>query len=406
MSWITDFVDTTVNEHIQCWGCSLFDRLFQIVSQSASVVYDKLVFICTGLFAVLLAFYVLSTVWQNIKGGVKDPMYTKSVQKVVINALVALSLLNIGVALPRFVTTVTFEPIAQVALSYTEGMLKTTSEHTEQRVSYTPMQMRDDGFYRPQLRDTILLMMMTTVSQFQSYIKLGVAIIDASFEWDSLLKSSDGFLLGLGNILKHVIIFFIGIALTWQFFKLFFRFCCKFVDIIIAMTFFAFFFPISLILTPFKGLEGVPAWISALGKSLGIEQFKSLVNAIISLVATVITYTIIIILVSKFFSSNAVSVEDLMAAITSGDVFKMEFSMDSIYAMTFGNCIVLLFVMNWVYDQIGQVTTMILNAFNVKDDAKIGEGLANGLEGVTKNIFNATASAGSKVINAIKGDKS
>lgn len=406
MNWFEGFFDSAVNEHVQCWGCGLFDRLFSVVSQAAAVAYDKLIFFCTLLFGVLLAFYVLNAVWTNIKKGSDDPWYTKSVQKILINSVVALGLLNIGVALPRFITTITFEPIAEVALAYTDVMLKVTPEQTQQRVTYTPMTIADNGFYRPQLRDTIILMMKTTVSQFQSYIKLGVAIMEEAFDWESMLTDGEGFLTGISNFIKHIIVFFIGLVLVWQFFKLFFRFCCRFVDIIIAMTMFAFFFPISLVLTAFKDVEGVPSWISALGKSLGIEQFKSLVNSIISLVATLITYTVIIVLIAKFFSDGDVSVTELMAAITSGEIFMMDMSMNGIYATTFGGVMILLYITNWVYQQIGQITQMILSAFNVKDESKIGESLADDTEKFAMGALDKTKKAGKAIIDVIKGESS
>ncbi|MBO5834382.1 MAG: hypothetical protein J6R22_05515 [Alphaproteobacteria bacterium] len=406
MNWFEGFFDSAVNEHVQCWGCGLFDRLFSVVSQAAAVAYDKLIFFCTLLFGVLLAFYVLNAVWTNIKKGSDDSWYTKSVQKILINSVVALGLLNIGVALPRFITTITFEPVAEVALAYTDVMLKVTPEQTQQQVTYTPMTIADNGFYRPQLRDTIILMMKTTVSQFQSYIKLGVAIMEEAFDWESMLTDGEGFLTGISNFIKHIIVFFIGLVLVWQFFKLFFRFCCRFVDIIIAMTMFAFFFPISLVLTAFKDVEGVPSWISALGKSLGIEQFKSLVNSIISLVATLITYTVIIVLIAKFFSDGGVSVTELMAAITSGEIFMMDMSMDGIYATTFGGVMILLYITNWIYQQIGQITQMILSAFNVKDESKIGESLADDTEKIAMGALDKTKKAGKAIIDVIKGESS
>ena len=230
--------------------------------------------------------------------------------------------------------------------------------------------------------------------------------MEEAFDWESMLTDGEGFLTGISNFIKHIIVFFIGLVLVWQFFKLFFRFCCRFVDIIIAMTMFAFFFPISLVLTAFKDVEGVPSWISALGKSLGIEQFKSLVNSIISLVATLITYTVIIVLIAKFFSDGDVSVTELMAAITSGEIFMMDMSMNGIYATTFGGVMILLYITNWVYQQIGQITQMILSAFNVKDESKIGESLADDTEKFAMGALDKTKKAGKAIIDVIKGESS
>ena len=252
------FMNSLVDSSVQCWGCPVFDRLFQIVSDAAAAVYDQFVIFCAILFCVLFAFYVINAVWKNMKGGVTDPFYQKSLKPVLINSLVALAFLSMGIVMPRFVTTITFEPVANIALIYTQSMLKTNPDTVNERITYQPMEMSDDGFYRPELRDTIIMLMKTTITQFQSYMKLGIAVMDKAFSLDALL--------GIGALIKHIILFFIGLYLFYGFFKLFIRFCFYFADIIVAMTFFAFFFPLSLILVAFKGGDA-PGWLSSLGKT-------------------------------------------------------------------------------------------------------------------------------------------
>ena len=238
---MNDVLTSLVDKTVQCWGCGLFDRLFQVVSDAAAAAYQQMSTVCIILFCALFSFFVLHAVWQTIKGGTSDPWYEKSVQKVFINAIVCIGLLSMGVVLPRFITTITVEPAAQIATAYTQAMVLQDTTSVEDKVDYQPMEMSDSGFYRPQLRDKIILLMKTTITQFQSYMKLGIAVMDRAFSWDALL--------GIGSFLKHVILFAIGLYLTWGFFKLFFRYCCYFADIIIAMTFFAFFFPLSLMPT-------------------------------------------------------------------------------------------------------------------------------------------------------------
>ena len=99
-----NFVDGVV----QCYGCPIFDRLFQIVSNAASAAYEKMAFLATLIFCVLFAFFVINAVWQNIKQDIPDPWYQKSVRPVIINSLIALSFLWMGVGLPRLITTTTF----------------------------------------------------------------------------------------------------------------------------------------------------------------------------------------------------------------------------------------------------------------------------------------------------------
>ena len=252
---INSFIDNTV----QCWGCGLFDRLFGIVSVAAATIYQQLVSLCTILFLAMFTVFVINAIWQNIKAGGKDPFYTKSIQKVIINTLVVFSLLGMGVAVPKLITRVTFEPVATAALVYTEALTNQNSDTVNERVTYQPSKMEDNGFYRPQLRDTIIMLMKVTITQFQSYMKLGIAVMDSAFTWKALL--------GIGALIKHIMLFVVGLYLFYGFFKLFVRFCFYFVDIIVAMAFFAFFFPISLMMMSFDGAEHLPKVVENIRKS-------------------------------------------------------------------------------------------------------------------------------------------
>ncbi len=390
------FVDTTV----QCWGCPLFDRLFQVISTAAAAIYSPFTILCLGLFFFLFSSYVSNVVWQSARKGNSDPFYKKSIQHVFINSIVAMALLGMGVAVPRLMTMITFEPTAQIAEIYTQSMLKITPEEVNEKVTYKPMPMKDNGFYRPQLRDTIIMLMKTTITQFQSYMKLGIAVMDSAFSWRALL--------GVGAFIKHIIMFCIGLYLFYGFFKLFARFCFYFADIIVAMAFFAFFFPLSLMLTAFKGAEHVPAWMSGLGKNVGTNQFKNLINAIISLSAAVITYTVMMVIIAKFFSAPGQSVADLMEMITTGQIFEGELSHENLEAMTLTSAIVLVYVLNFIYSQIPQVTQMVLNVFNVSESHKLGDQLANDAEKLVDNAIQITKNIGSKIISggdAAKDDK-
>ena len=214
------FMNSLVDSSVQCWGCPVFDRLFQVVSDAAGAVYGQFVIFCGILFCVLMAFYIINAVWQNMKSNISDPWYQKSLRPVLINSLVSLAFLSMGVVLPRFITSVTFEPVANIALVYTQNMLQMDTDTINEQVTYVPSEMSDDGFYRPQLRDTIIMLMKTTITQFQSYMKLGIAVMDRAFSLDALL--------GIGSLIKHIILFFIGLYLFYGFFKLFVRFCFYF----------------------------------------------------------------------------------------------------------------------------------------------------------------------------------
>ena len=391
--WLSSFVDSTV----QCWGCGVFDRLFQIVSDAAALVYDKFAYFCVVLFCVLFSFFVINAVWKTVSGNVSDPLYEKSIQRVFVNAIVCIGLLGMGVALPRFITTVTFEPVAQVAQTYTAAMINLDNETITEKVTYQPQQMGDDGFYRPQLRDKIILLMKTTITQFQSYMKLGIAVMDSAFTWRALL--------GVGSLLKHIMLFVMGLYLTWNFFKLFFRYCCYFADIIIAMAYFAFFFPLSLMLFAYNDADNVPKWFGGLGKAVGVNQFKNLINAIITLASAVITYTVIMAIIAKFFAAPDVSSADLMNAITTGEIFDAELDMTNLEAMTLTSFIVLVYVLNFLQDQIPQVTKMVLSVFGVSENKQLSETLANDMMQLTQDIVDTTKKIGETIISGGEKDK-
>lgn len=388
---MNSFVDNTV----QCIGCPVFDRLFQIVSNAAAAVYDKFILLCMVLFAVLFGFVILNIVWKNIQGGVKDDLYVKTLKPLMINSLVTLTFLGMGVTLPRFVSTITFEPAAKIALIYTQTMLQTDSESVTQRVDYQPMEIDDTGFFRPQLRDTIILLMKTTITQFQSYMKLGIAVMNHAFSWDALL--------GVGALLKHIVLFFIGLYLFYGFFKLFINFCFYFADIIVAMTFFAFLFPLGLTMMAFKGSDA-PAWMSKLGSGIGAAQIKKLINAIITLSAAVITYTVIMVLIGKFFSNAGTSAPDIVHMITSGDnLFSSSLSDDNLESLTIAGCVVLVYVLNFIYSQIPKVTQMVMSTFDVAEEKSLSESVAAQATGFVKSV---TGQITSGVKNVLSGGKS
>ncbi len=394
---MNEMLNGFVENVTQCWGCAIFDNLFNVVSSAGAVVYTKIADICFVIFAALFVFYVVWAVFKHLnpkKPDTSDKFYTKSVIRVVINSLVVLTLLGIGVGFPRFITRVTFEPVADITLVYTQSVLHTTSEFVNQHVrNATPVKTKEDGFYRPELRDTIIMLMKTTITQFQSYMKLGIAIIDKSFTWNEMPT--------LGAIFRHIIMFAIGLYILYYFFKLFIRFCFYFVDVIVHMALFAFLFPIALMMMAFRGGD-MPEWMSSLGRGLGTDQIKKLLASIVSLGAAVITYLVIIVIVARFFSDSGVSDSELMNAITSGAVFESDLSGNNMETLTLVGMIVLLYVLNYITGQIPQVKKMILGAFGASEENKLSEQMANDAEKLVKLVTDSVKSVGEKIINPDK----
>ncbi len=394
---MNDMVNNFIDGATQCWGCPVFDRLFGVVSNAAAGIYDRMVQICWVLFAVLFVGYIIWAVFKRFNPknpDTSDPFFTKTVVRVVINSLFVGALLGAGLMFPRFITQITFEPVAKVALIYNHAILKNTPEFVDEHVTYQPVAMPDTGFYRPQLRDTVISLMKTTITQFQSFIKLGVAVMDHAFTWRAIL--------GIGALFRHIIMFAIGLYLFYGFFKLFFRFCFYFVDVIIAMAMFAFFFPISLMLMAFRGGD-MPAWMSSLGTGLGGAQIKKLINAIITLASAVIAYTVIMVIIARFFTDANVSSNELMNAITSGTVFESDLSDGNFAVLTLAGSVILVYVLNYIYAQIPQITKMILGTFGVQEEDGLSKQMADDAEKLVGLVTSKIKSVGSLIANG--GDK-
>lgn len=384
--WLNSLVDSGV----QCWGCAVFDKLFQILTVVIGAIYAEFSRICVILFCLLFVVFIINAIYKNVKAGIPDPWMTKSVQKVFISALIVLTIMGTGIAFPRFISTVLFEPVADITAMYSQSMMGITEEQVAERVQYETIDVPEDSVFRPQLRDKIVNVMKSTVTQFQRYIKLGLAVMDHAFSWRAL---QNGFI-------KYLIMFFVGLSITWNFIKIFFRYCCYFVDIIIAMAFFAVFFPLSLVAFIFKGAEHVPEWISKLGASLGTGQVKNVINSIVTLGSVVISYTIITIIIVKFFSVSGTSYNEIMESIASGQVYTDILNSETLESMSLIGCAVLGYILSFIMEQIPQISKMILGAFNVAEKSDDSEALANDL---TK-LIDKGIDKGKDLIGKIKGD--
>ncbi len=383
---MNDLASSFINNTIQCWTCPIFDRMFQIVSDAAAAAYPKFVLICTILFCAIFAFYIFGAVWKNMTSGFQDAWFSKSVRPVFINSLFALTFLGMGVMLPRFITQITFEPVAYVTQNYATAMIKLTPEQIEEHVVYTPQPMDDStGIFRTELRDSIINTAKVTITMFQSFMNLGVAMLDAGFSWKMFL--------GIGAFVKHLLLAFIGAYLFWAFFKMFFQFLCYFTDVIIAMAMFAFFFPLSLVTAAFKEAADVPywlTWIKSLGKGVGVEQIKNLISAIISLGVAVITYTVILVIIAKFFADpdgNVNNFDALLAAIMDGSVFETDLNQTGINDLTITSVVVLVYVLGFIYGKIPDITKTILAMFEVQaSDNKVGKEFGDDIMKATKGF--------------------
>ena len=192
-----EMANILIDKTTQCWTCPVFDHLFAVVSDTAAALYESLSFFSVIIFSVLFCFYILNVVWQNIKYGVSDPFYKKSFKPVLLKSLMVLSLLALGLTVPRFISKITFEPVAVVTLGFSNTMLPEDYKIPD---NYSAIKLNEEGFFNPQLRDTILQILQTSVANFQVFIKLGIAVMDAAFSFPTKIEP--------WLLIKRLLIFF------------------------------------------------------------------------------------------------------------------------------------------------------------------------------------------------------
>ena len=154
-------------------------------------------------------------------------------------------------------------------------------------------------------------------------------------------------------------------------------------------------------LTAFKGGDA-PGWMAGLGKTMGTGQFKNLINAIIALASAVLTYTVIMVIIAKFFAEPGQSASEIMELITNGNIFAGDLSDENLAAMTIGGCVILVYVLNFIYDQIPQVTSMVLDSFGVSAENTLSEKLADDAMKLTTNVVNAATALGKNILSGGK----
>ena len=381
-----ELANTLIDNAAQCWTCPIFDRLFEIISNTAAAAYQRLTIISVIIFTVLLAFYILNAVWQNIKNGDEDPLFQKSVRPVLIKSLIALSLLTAGLIVPRLVSTIVFEPTAEITYQFSKTMLPVDYVVPE----YTnAIDLGTDGFFTSDLRDTIIKILETSVSNFQVFIKIGVAIMDAAFSLHALL--------GIGALVRHIIVFFIGLYLTYYFGKWFIKYSFCFMDIIVAMAMFAFFFPLSLIFFIFKDASAAPGWMKKLGGDLGSGQIKKLVNAIVTIAGTILTYTIMALIIFGFLNDGGVDTNSIQN--TAQSLFDFDLDNSTAMEITVAGAIVLVYVVNYIADQIPNVTKKIFEAFGVQQEDSISKEMGENIWQLTTIIANDAKNLAKAIIN-------
>jgi ABC-type Fe3+ transport system permease subunit len=204
----------------------------------------------------------------------------------------------------------------------------------------------------------------------------------------------------LGNLLKQILRFMLGLYLVYEFFRLFMRFCFYFIDAIVALAMFAFFFPFMLAFFVFKNSSSAD-WVKKFGDAFAPKLIKDVFNAICALAVAVIVYTIVMVIIAKFFASDMMSSNEIVRHILDGTISKDILSNDNLVNMTLMGCIIVGFIVNYLTERIPSIGKDIWAAFGVQDpDAKMGKEIGEAVETVAKNLI----AGGVKKIQALATD--
>ena len=168
-------------------------------------------------------------------------------------------------------------------------------------------------------------------------------------------------------------------------------------DIIVAMAMFAFFFPLSLVFFIFKDADSAPGWMKKLGGDLGSGQIKKLVNAIVSMAATILTYTIITLIIFGFLRDGGVDPDTIQN--TSQALFDFDLDNSTAMEITFAGCIVLVYIINYIADEIPNVTKKIFEAFGVQQENAISKEMGENVWKLTGIIADNAKTLAKAVIN-------
>lgn len=381
-----ELANTLIDQGTQCWACPLFDRLFEIISNTAAALYEQIAMFGVIIFCALFAFYVLNAFWQNIKSNMKGSFFQDSIKPVLIKSLFVLSLLGLGLTVPRFISKITFEPAAIITLEYSKAMLPDGYQIPD---DYPAIKLDNNGFFNPELRDTIIKLLQTSVTNFQVFIKVGVAIIDSAFSIPTIFN--------LSFLLKRILVFFVGLFLTFYFVQWFIKYSFCFMDIIVAMAMFAFFFPLSLVFFIFNGASSLPDWMNNLGKNLSGAQIKKLINAIVSVAATILTYTVIILIIRGYLNGHGINIDSIQNNTES--IFDFNLDNPSAIQVTFFGTIVLVFVIQYLVKKIPDVTKEIMNTFGVKQETALSEEMGKNAWALTNIVANQTKQLVKNIVN-------
>lgn len=358
--------DFFTNNVLQCWACHAFDHTFVAVSVAAANAYDKISEFALLLLTAFLAFYIVYIVLTKLnKQASEDPFYMKSVKPVLINSMIIVSLLGIGITLPKMISYVALEPAAQITTSLSSALIDAP------QAQYEPIKMPENGFYTATTKDKVIETLKITTGGFQTYIAQGFKLISSAADL-SIIKNL--IKLEFGSVLETLFILLLGIYISWSFIKLFAKFMFYSLDVLMHATFFAFLFPILAVAFVFRNSDA-PDWVKNIGNG-SATMFQNLLGSIITLGSAIVVYVIIMAMLAGF----------------AGDNFETPNVMHSAAGLA-----TLVLVLGFIIGKTETMANEIKSVFGIQEKKELGEAANTNF---TKLLGNAK-----KIISQFKGKK-
>jgi hypothetical protein len=109
----------------------------------------------------------------------------------------------------------------------------------------------------------------------------------------------------------------------------------------------------------------------------------------------IITYTIAMVVIAKFFASDAMTSNEIVKHILAGTVSKDILSNENLTNLTLMSCIVIGFVLNYLTSKIPETSREVFNAFGLEPEkAKIGDEVGQQVETVVQNTIKGLVAKG------------
>jgi hypothetical protein len=336
------------------------------VSFSASGAYVRITQFALFILTAFLVFYTLYIVMAKMAKSDEDPFYLKSMKPVLINSAVIVALLGMGLFVPKAVSTITLEPVAYLTHGIASSVLP-APDHSLVMVGLTKaIQVIDPagpGIYSPELKHRIIDIMRMTASSFQNLILFGFNMLSNSLSLDSLVAVIT---LDFGKMLETIFMFLLGLVITWQFIKIYFKFLFYFVDVIVSLALFAFLFPVMLAAFVMQNSEA-PDWVKKMGGMSG-TIFQNAVKSIITLASAMIVYVVIVAMIGAFLGGVGAS------EILAGDFSNVNFAAPEIMRSATGIAVLVL-VLKFLIAKVDPIANEIKSAIGFADSAEGGAGM-------------------------------